>query len=278
VKIWVDSSRPLEELVLGGVAKRLSEEGYEVVVTCRRGMEYAFGDFEECLVIGPPFKTPLLEVANELRLFEAVKGHHNDLICVSLASPEASRVAFGLRIPHIMLFDDALPRRELRLTLPLADLALSPSVVPRIEGMIEPNKHLEFKGYLELAAVDWLGISYSEEGEVRNLVGRSPTEAGALLISDLRVRGLVVSERRLGRFGALKGIPTLLNVTGGDLQVEGDMRGRGFPLYFNGEKLGDGLELKELRAKLSELEDPLNALLRALRRVEEGREKFINVR
>ena len=278
MKIWVDSSRPLEELVLGGMAKRLGEEGYEVVVTCRRGMEYALRDFEECLVIGPPFTTPLHEVENELRLFKAVKEYANDLICISLASPEASRVAFGLRIPHIMLFDDVLPRRELRLTLPLADLALSPSMISQIEGMIEPDKHLKFKGYLELAAVDWLRACYSEGGEVRNLVGRPPTEAGALLASNLRVRGLVVSERRLGRFGALKGIPTLLNVAGGESQVEEDMRRRGFPLYLNEEELGNGLGLEELQTKLSELEDPLNALLRALKRVEGYREKFINVR
>jgi len=51
---------------------------------------------------------------------------------VSFSSPETSRVAFGLNIPHICLNDSPHAEAVARLTIPLATLLLTPKIIPKI--------------------------------------------------------------------------------------------------------------------------------------------------
>jgi len=52
-------------------------------------------------------------------------------VAVSFSSPETSRVAFGLNIPHVCLNDSPHAEAVARLSVPLATLLLTPKVIPK---------------------------------------------------------------------------------------------------------------------------------------------------
>jgi len=52
-------------------------------------------------------------------------------VAVSFSSPETSRVAFGLKIPHICLNDSPHAEAVARLSVPLATLLLTPKIIPK---------------------------------------------------------------------------------------------------------------------------------------------------
>jgi len=52
-------------------------------------------------------------------------------VAVSFSSPETSRVAFGLDIPHVCLNDSPHAEAVARLTVPLATLLLTPKIIPK---------------------------------------------------------------------------------------------------------------------------------------------------
>jgi predicted glycosyltransferase len=68
-------------------------------------------------------------------------------VAVSFASPEASRVAFGLHIPHICLNDSPHSEAVARLTVPLATMLLTPKIIPKTawtEFGIQPRRILQY--------------------------------------------------------------------------------------------------------------------------------------
>ena len=88
-------------------------------------------------------------------LFELIKKEKPDLL-ISLASPEASRVAFGIKIPHICINDIPEASDVARLTVPLSSLIISPKLIPKstwIKYGIESEKIIQYNA---LDPVAWL--------------------------------------------------------------------------------------------------------------------------
>ncbi len=65
-----------------------------------------------------------------LELASVMEGFRPD-VAVSFASPETSRVAFGLGVPHVCLNDSPHAQAVARLTVPLVTLLLTPKIIPK---------------------------------------------------------------------------------------------------------------------------------------------------
>jgi predicted glycosyltransferase len=77
-------------------------------------------------------------------------------VAVSFASPETSRVAYGLRIPHVCLNDSPHAEAVAHLTVPLATLLLTPKIIPKTIWMkfgISQSKIIQYRA---LDAWSWL--------------------------------------------------------------------------------------------------------------------------
>lgn len=137
LKIWIDILTPKQALFFTPLAKELEKRGHDVILTTRE-----YHEVEDVLhilgvkaeVIGKHGGETLqgkLEASAErtLKLATYISERAPDA-AVCFASPECSRVAFGLNIPLFCVNDSPHSEKVARLTTPLASILLSPWVIP----------------------------------------------------------------------------------------------------------------------------------------------------
>lgn len=232
--VWLDTLTPKQARLCSSIYKELKKEGLEFIVTAR---EYA-----ETLQIleleGVPYK-PVGEyggankieklIAYATRAQKLVSEIYNREICalISLSSPSAVRVAFGLGIPSITLNDTPHAYHVGRLTLPLSTKVISPLAVPRRELIrlgAEESKIFQYDGVDEVAWVRSHELKTQvlrdiglKEGELFVVV--RPPEEKAAYLSGLSGENFV----ELMKFIVSKGAKVVL-----------------FPRYPNQRKLAEG--------------------------------------
>ena len=116
------------------IAAALRDAGLDLYATCRRHMHveemlqmlgvphHCFGGY------GKTLREKLMEsTMRQLKLIEVVKGF--DAV-VTFPSPEATRVAFGLGKPLVVLYDTPHADAINRLAMPLATLVIVPEATP----------------------------------------------------------------------------------------------------------------------------------------------------
>jgi hypothetical protein len=138
MKIWVDVLTPKHYLMTYFMYPEL-ENRHEVLVTGRRYVE-----LEKVVErMPPPFNIEPIGIHGGKGIESKLKasiGRMEGLaswalakrpdLCISFGSPEAARVAYGLKIPHIMVNDSPHSVHVARLTAPLSSKVLTPWVVP----------------------------------------------------------------------------------------------------------------------------------------------------
>ncbi len=136
--LWFDILTPKQALLFGNMAKRLAGEGFDVLITAR---EYNYTvdllkllklDFKVLGGYGEDLEEKLDEDLRRARLLShlitSLKEKPSYLI--SYASPSAVRVAFGLKIPSIILCDTPHAEAVHRLTVPLAKALIHSEFIP----------------------------------------------------------------------------------------------------------------------------------------------------
>ncbi|MFX1449341.1 MAG: DUF354 domain-containing protein [Promethearchaeota archaeon] len=161
--IWFDIMTPKEVWLLGSIQKYLRNKGFEVIITARN-----YDKNVELLKLRRIDFVPIGEHGGgtlEGKLKASVKRilELTDFIlslsfkpdvCISLCSVEASRVAFGLGIPHIC-FDDAPHANAVnKLVIPLSKYLISPNCIPKnkfIKFGIQSKNIIHYNGIDEVA-------------------------------------------------------------------------------------------------------------------------------
>jgi len=129
---------PKQANLFSVLVSRLAARGHDVSVTTRH-----YREVEQLLQIrhtrataigrhgGADLPTKLAESSKRIiELAEFVKRSIPD-VAISYCSPEAARVAYGLRIPHYSICDSPHAEAVCRLTLPLSRKLFTPKVVPK---------------------------------------------------------------------------------------------------------------------------------------------------
>lgn len=138
MKVWLDILTPKQANFLGGLHNRLVSKGFKTVLTTR-----VYREVNEQLELkrlgavqvgrhgGREIKDKLLESSKRISALTTLMVEQMPDVAISFSSPEAARVAFGLKIPHYCVSDSPHADAVCRLTIPLSKMLFTPWVIPR---------------------------------------------------------------------------------------------------------------------------------------------------
>ncbi|MFB0561698.1 MAG: DUF354 domain-containing protein [Candidatus Lokiarchaeia archaeon] len=174
--IWVDYVAPKDVLYFMSMTERLKNRGDTVIATTRR-----FREVNELLRLknieaeilgsygGGTLKGKLVEGAKRIiKLAEYISRFDVDLL-VSYCSPEAARVAFGLQIPIINIYDAPHAVKQVLLVSRLVDAHLSPKCIPKQEWLKLGFKSEQLIFYDAIDPAAWLKNLTPDENVIKNL-------------------------------------------------------------------------------------------------------------
>ena len=138
MRIWIDVLTPKQANLFSVLVSRLAANGHDAFLTTRH-----YREVEQLLQIrgtkatvigrhgGADLPTKLAESSKRIiELAEFINRRIPD-IAISYCSPEAARVAYGLRIPHYSICDSPHAEAVCRLTLPLSRKLFAPKAIPK---------------------------------------------------------------------------------------------------------------------------------------------------
>lgn len=181
MKIFIDILTPKQCMLFSKLSERLRKDGHQVFEATREYrevIELLHMKGTKARVVGrhggetlPGKLTASIE--RTLELTSMLTELQPD-VAVSFSSPETSRVAFGLKIPHICLNDSPHAEAVARLSVPLASLLLTPKIIPKnvwIKFGISPDKIIQYRS---LDAWAWLK-DFKPEERILNKLGLDKT-------------------------------------------------------------------------------------------------------
>ena len=163
MRVWIDILTPKHALFFEPLYRDLVKDGHELFLTTR-----TYREAEETLEL----KKLRFQVVGEhggasrigkllasgrriVKLGQMIEDWRPDT-AVSFSSPEASRVAFGLGVPHVTANDSPHIRPVARLTIPLSRFVCSPWIIPRKVWLSFGALPEEIVRYKALDAAAWL--------------------------------------------------------------------------------------------------------------------------
>ncbi len=161
-KIWIDILTPKQVMMFGRLAKELEKE-HEVLITTRE-----YKETNELLKLmkveancvgkhgGRTLEGKLNAGIERMNLLNELIQKEKPNVLVSLSSPEASRVAFGLKIPHACVNDIPEAEAVTRLTAPLASIIVAPKLIPKSAWQKYGVQKEKIVQYDALDPVAWL--------------------------------------------------------------------------------------------------------------------------
>ncbi|MDP6898519.1 MAG: DUF354 domain-containing protein, partial [Candidatus Nitrosopelagicus sp.] len=137
MKIWFDILTPKQYLFFGYFIQKLRKQ-HKIVSTSRKYQQVngirKFGSINPIIVGkhgGKNNVNKLLASLDRTKLLTNKIEKLNPDLLISFCSPEASRVAFGLGIPHIAFSDSPQAKAVMRLSLPYVAKLLTPWIFPK---------------------------------------------------------------------------------------------------------------------------------------------------
>jgi predicted glycosyltransferase len=137
VKVWLDVLTPKQANFFAELQRRLNVRGFKTIVTTRE-----YREVNELLELrkvkaiqvgrhgGGAIEEKLLESSKRVSALAKVVGEEEPEAAISFSSPEASRVAFGLKIPHYCISDSPHAEAVCKLTIPLSQKLFTPWIIP----------------------------------------------------------------------------------------------------------------------------------------------------
>jgi predicted glycosyltransferase len=138
MKIFIDILTPKQCMLFAKLSERLRRDGHKITFATRE-----YREVNELLEIkgisaqvvgkhgGGNLHDKLEASAQRTLELSSFVAELQPDVAVSFASPETSRVAFGLGIPHVCLNDSPHSEAVARLTVPLVTLLITPRFVPK---------------------------------------------------------------------------------------------------------------------------------------------------
>jgi len=136
--VFIDILTPKQCMLFAELSEQLRSEGHKVSETTREYREVnqllKMKGIEARVVGrhgGAALKDKLEASAQRTLELASIVAESQPDVVVSFASPEMSRVAFGLHLPHVCLNDSPHSEAVARLTVPFVSLLLTPKFVPK---------------------------------------------------------------------------------------------------------------------------------------------------
>ncbi|MBC8250725.1 MAG: DUF354 domain-containing protein, partial [Candidatus Nitrosopelagicus sp.] len=139
MKIWFDILTPKQYLFFEYFIQKLRKK-YKIISTSRKYEQVngikKFGSINPIIIGkhgGRKNVNKLLASLDRSKLLTKKIEKSKPNLLVSFCSPEASRVAYGLGIPHISFSDSPHAEAVMRLSLPYATKLLTPWIFPKTD-------------------------------------------------------------------------------------------------------------------------------------------------
>ncbi|MDC0211916.1 DUF354 domain-containing protein [Candidatus Nitrosopelagicus sp.] len=157
MKIWFDILTPKQYLFFEYFVQKLRKQ-HKIVCTSRKyqqvnGIE-KFGSINPIIVGkhgGENNVKKLLASLNRSELLTKKIEKWSPNLLISFCSPEASRVAYGLGIPHIAFSDSPHATAVMKLSLPYVTKLLTPWIIPKQDF---DKFGIEYKNIIKYRAID----------------------------------------------------------------------------------------------------------------------------
>lgn len=189
MRVWFDILTPKYVLFFKPLIKRLKTNGHDVLITSREYrevIELLKMKNIDALIIGKyggeTLKGKLLASIERMQKMIEIAEQFKPDIAISSCSPDLSRVAFGLNIPHIAVTEGVNSKFVMRLTLPLSRLLLAPAYIPIEEWLvygISKDRIITYKG---LDAMAWLSDDFTPDSEILEKLGIKKENKKLILI------------------------------------------------------------------------------------------------
>ena len=201
MKIWFDILTPKQYLFFEYFIQNLRKH-HKILCTSRKYEQVngitKFGSINPVLIGkhggGDNSSKLLASLERSKLLTKKIERWMPDLL-ISFCSPEASRVAFGLGIPHIAFSDSPHAKAVMRLSLPYVTKLLTPWIIPKQDfaefGIAQKNiikyKAIDagviIKNYRAVAPSDRITRESDEHNDYNNTIIIRPEETEAAYIS-----------------------------------------------------------------------------------------------
>ena len=157
MKIWFDILTPKQYLFFEYFIQKLRKH-HKIVCTSRKYEQVngiiKFGSINPIIIGkhgGKNNVNKLLAGLNRSKLLtKKIEKYKPDLL-ISFCSPEASRVAYGLAIPHIAFSDSPHAKAVMRLSLPYVTKLLTPWIIPKKDFEVFG---INYKNIIHYRAID----------------------------------------------------------------------------------------------------------------------------
>lgn len=158
MKIWIDLTSMPHAMFFREFIRKNEKKGNEILITCRRfhrltDLLYELGFDYIC--VGTHGKTPeekLMKSAERIKKLAKIVKEFEPDICIAKHSVELPRVALGLGLKSILVVDHETAPEQMRLTVPLADIVISPKATPKkLLEKFGARKIKQFYGICEVA-------------------------------------------------------------------------------------------------------------------------------
>ncbi|MGA2973308.1 MAG: DUF354 domain-containing protein [Candidatus Bathyarchaeia archaeon] len=225
MKVWLDILTPKQANFLGELQHRLIAKGFKTVLTTREYREVnellelkGFKAIQVGRHGGGELKDKLLESSKRVSALTEVIEEQKPDVAISFSSPEAARVAFGLKMPHFCISDSPHAEAVCKLTIPLSQKLFTPWVIPVHAWTRYGATVRDVVRYRALDPIVWLGDYKSNTKTLDGLnldrnrsivVVRTPEEFAAYL----NVRSSTLSNKVTDVIGKL------LDINGDGMQI-----------------------------------------------------------
>ncbi len=200
MKVWIDILTPKQANFFAEFQHRLNAKGFKTILTTRQ-----YREVNELLELrkvkavqvgrhgGGSLKEKLNESSKRVSELANFVGEQEPEAAISFSSPEASRVAFGLKIPHYCISDSPHAEAVCKLSIPLSQKLFTPWVIPVIAWKKYGLNTRDIVRYRALDPAVWIGGFKGDGKSVDGLkldvskpiiVVRPPEEFAAYLSSN----------------------------------------------------------------------------------------------
>jgi len=164
MKVWLDVLTPKQANFFGELQRRLSAKGFKTLLTTRE-----YREVNELLELrsikaievgrhgGGELSEKLVESSKRVSALAKVVEEERPEVAISFSSPEAARVAFGLKIPHYCISDSPHAEAVCKLTVPLSEKLFTPWVIPLYAWKKYGMNPRDIVRYRALDPTVWLG-------------------------------------------------------------------------------------------------------------------------
>ena len=192
MKIWFDILTPKQYLFFEYFIQKLQKQ-HKILCTSRKYEQVngirKFGSINPIIIGkhgGKNNVNKLLASLDRSKLLTKKIGKNCPDLLISFCSPEASRVAFGLGIPHIAFSDSPHANAVMRLALPYATKLLTPWIIPKkdFEGF-----GIDYKNIINYRTIDAAVIiknykkNKQKKSNLRKMILIRPEESEAAYIT-----------------------------------------------------------------------------------------------